>query len=144
MRRLVLGITLSIMFFGGTTMGQIFQPHVGISGSLWNEVPKGDWVSLPEQAIVFLRTEGDEIWLFNFEPGGREGENPILFQSLLMKESGAEMGRFVSLDYKHVQETKYLSWDEIKVFSREGLSKKNWTDLQVEVERYLRRKNLLQ
>ncbi len=117
------------------------NPHIGISGGLFVEVPKGEWDVLLEQAVIFVKLNNGDIWLFNF---GKRGRMEGKFQSLRVDPvCGAQLGEFVSLDYKCVQQQNYWSWMQITKFLRRKISEQKREEIISAFGSYLGKEKLI-
>lgn len=117
------------------------NPHIGIAGSDFVVIQKGEWHALLEQAVIMVRTTNDQMWLVNFGSSGREGKR---FQSLRVERSCvANQGDFVSLDYQCVLERQAWTWDEIKKFFGGKMLKEEYESLITAVAKYLGEQKLI-
>jgi hypothetical protein len=117
------------------------DPEIGIAGYDFSIIPKGEWHCLLEQAVFMVRTNDDQMWIFNFEKNGMQGGK---FQSLLVNRlCVAQQEDFVPLDYGCVLERKHLTWLEIKVLLSKKMPRRDFRSMINSVNEYLSEQSLL-
>lgn len=124
------------------------NPHIGISGHDFSIIPQGESHQLLEQAVIMVRTTGDQMLLLNFGESGRleECNRPghFKFQVLFLNKACVEkQGDFDSLNYDCVLKRQAMGWSEIKAFLAKGMPMKEFREMAKALETYLQKEKLL-